>query len=128
MSFQEMNNLISKISPLTKAIIWLAPAPLNADSTSYKAVDYLLNGLLTSSLNAKDDLNSRLLLGDHFSDKLFVFITHNLNISDLHHFVALIEPVMTSENNVLLIDELNKFEELSKNLPTAIKNSLIKYQ
>lgn len=123
-----MNNLISKISPLTKAIIWLVPAPLNADSKSYKAVDYLLNGLLTSSLNANKDIDSRLLLGDHFSEKLFVFISHNLNTNDLHHFVSLIEPVMTSENNVLLIDELNKFEELSKNLPTAIKNSLIRYQ
>lgn len=123
-----MNNLISKISPLTKAIIWLAPAPLNNEGTSYKAIDYLLNGLLTSSLNANEDLNSRLLLGDHFSDKIFVFITHNLNPSDLNHFVTLIGPVMTSENNVLLIDELNKFEELSKILPPAIKNSLIKYQ
>ena len=123
-----MNNLISKISPLTKAIIWLAPAPLNAETASYHAVDYLLNGLLTSSLNANAQLNSRLLLGDHFSDKLFVFITHNLNASDINHFVGLIGPVMNSENNILLIDELNKFEELSKNLPTNIKNSLIKYQ
>lgn len=123
-----MNNLISKISPLTKAVIWLAPSPIQKEGTSYKAVDYLLNGLLTSSINAMEDLNSRLLLGEHFSDKLYIFIAHNLNSSELNHFVRLIEPGMTSENNILVIDELNKMEELIKGLPAGIKNSLIKYQ
>lgn len=123
-----MNNLISKVSPLTKAIIWLAPSPLDKEGASYKALDYLLNGLLTSSVNAQEDLDSRLLLGEHFADKLYIFISHNLNSSQINHFIRLVEPNMTSDNNMLLIDELNKHDELNKILPANIKNSLIHYQ
>ena len=123
-----MNSLVSKITPLTKAIIWLVAAPIDQSTKNYKAIDYLLNGLLTSSINASGKLSSRLLLVDHFSDKLHVFISHTVNSNEVSHFVRLIEPKLTSENNILLIDETAKFDEINKFITPSLRNNIVKFQ
>lgn len=126
-SFQEMNKLISKVSPLTKAIIWLAQKPIEPQSESYRAIDYLLNGLLTSSINANPELSSRVLIAEQFGETLHVFIAHKAASSEFTHFTKLIEDNITSENNILLIDEISSFEEMSKNLSAKLKNNIVKY-
>lgn len=123
-----MNKLISKVSPLTKAIIWLTAKPIEQNTENYKAIDYLLNGLLTSSLNAHPDLSSRVLIGEQFGSQLHVFIAHEVLSSEFKHFLKLIEDKVTTENNILFIDEIAKFDEMNKFLSPSLKNNIVNYQ
>lgn len=123
-----MTKFISKVSPLTKAIIWLTAKPIEPQSEIYKAIDYLLNGLLTSSLNANADLSSRVLIGEQFGNQLHIFIAHEVLGSEFKHFTKLIEDKLTTENNILLVDEASQFEELNKLLTPSMRNNIVKYQ
>lgn len=123
-----MNKLISKVSPLTKAIIWLTRKPIESNSEMYKAIDYLLNGLLTSSLNAHPHEMSRVLIGEQFGNQIHIFIAHEVNSSEFNHFLKLFEDKITTENNILLIDEIQLFEELNKHLKPSFRNNIVKYQ
>ncbi|HLT22481.1 MAG TPA: hypothetical protein VKZ84_03525 [Bacteriovoracaceae bacterium] len=122
-----MNKLISKVTPLTKAIIWLASKPLDPQSKNYQAIDYLLNGLLTSSRNVNSELISRTLIGEQFGGQLHIFVAHEPTL-EFKHFIHLIEDKLTTENNILVIDELNAFEEINKYLSSYLRNNIVKYQ
>lgn len=122
-----MNKLISKVTPLTKAIIWLTSKPLDPLSKNYQAIDYLLNGLLTSSRNVNSELVSRTLIGEQFGGQLHIFVAHEANL-EFKHFIKLIEDKLTTENNILVIDELNAFEEINKYLSSNLRNNIVKYQ
>lgn len=122
-----MNKLISKVSPLTKAIIWLTAKPIDFNTESYRAIDYLLDGLLTSSINANSHLSSRVLIGEQFGKQLHIYIAHEVNSSEFKHFLRLIEGNINTENNILIIDEVNQFDELIKYLSPTLKNNIVKY-
>lgn len=123
-----MNKLISKVSPLTRAIVWLVATPINSQSENYRAIDYLLNGLLTSSVNACPEFSSRVLIGEQFEDQLHIFIAHSVNSSEFNHFIRLIEEKVTTGNNILVIDEIGAFDEVTKIISSNLINSIIKYQ
>lgn len=123
-----MNKLISKVSPLTKAIIWLTAKPIDSTSKNYKAIDYLLNGLLTSSINANPDISSRVLIGEQFGEELHIYIAHEVLSSEFKHFLKLIENKITTECNILFIDDLSLFEETNKYLSPNLRNNIVKYQ
>ncbi len=123
-----MNRLISKVSPLTQAIVWLTERPIDPNSENYKAIDYLLNGLLTSSINANPDLTSRVLISEQFGKQLHIFIAHEKLSSEYKHFLRLIEDKVTSENNILFIDDIAIFDEFNKHLSPSLRNNIVKYQ
>lgn len=122
-----MTKLISRVSPLTKAIIWFTAKPIEQNCENYKAIDYLLNGLLTSSINANPDLLSHVLIGEQFGDQLYIFVACDLSTSEFKHFLRLIENKVTTENTILVIDDISKFDEMNKLFNTSLKNNIVKY-
>ena len=119
-----MTDIISQVTPLTRSIIWLVSGDLKPSSNSYKAVDYLLNGLLTASLNANPKLSSRLIVSESFGAPLNVFVIHEFHANEYGSFLKLIEKDLTAETSVLVIDETDSYQTLVKNTPANIKTKL----
>lgn len=112
-----MNEIISKVTPLTAALVWLAPKELRSSSANYKAVDYLLNGLLTSTLKTKNLQESHLLFSENFGNQFKVLILTELGRNSLDGLLKLLEGNKGSESSILVIDELDQFPELAKKFP-----------
>lgn len=119
-----MNDLISKVTPLTRSIIWLTGPSISFSSESYKAVDYLLNGLLTASLKAQPEVNSRVIFSENFGHPLHVFITKEIVTSEYESFLKLLRKDVTQESGILVIDESASFQSLLQMSPEDIRSRL----
>ncbi len=119
-----MNDLFSKVTPLTCGIIWVAPEVLNHHDDMYKSMDYLLNGLLTSSLTDNPNHNSRVLITQNFHQQLAIFIFNRFNPNEYESYLNMIQTNLTSEQSILVIDEGNFFQNLLQSTPHHFKSFL----
>jgi hypothetical protein len=115
-----MNDLLSQITPSTKGIIWIPAGPIRPKTGSYDEIDYLLNGLLTLTLQSGEN-ESLLLVGENFGHSLYVLITEEVGSKTVKNFSEVIKNHLNSENEICVIDEKNLFPALQKNSPEEIK-------
>lgn len=101
---------------------------LKAILETYKAVDYLLDGLLTLSLNTHSELSSRLIVGKSFGSPLHVFIMKEFKAKEYSSFLELLKKDLTSESSILVIDESNFYQDILKHTPSEIRSNLNLYK
>jgi hypothetical protein len=106
-----MSNLTNQVSPLTKGILWLA-GDLSPTNIYYKEIDYLLDGLLTASLEGFRKSHGQLVVGENFGSPFYVMIVQEPRESELLSFLHLIKKNLRTESNIIVIDEKNLFEEV----------------
>jgi hypothetical protein len=115
-----MNDLIREVTPLTKGIIWLRPEEISTQSEHFKAIDYLLNGLLTATMKENTHETS-LLIGQNFSRKIYVFTTmKEIRKSELASFFSLLEKELGTEDRILIVDDVEGRETFLKLLPAKL--------
>ena len=114
-----MNDLIQEVTPLTKAIVWLRPESISAQNPHYKAIDYLLDGLLTATLR-ENNSQSFLLVGKNFNRQIFIFASQNPQQKELDSFLSLIEKEMKSEDRILVVDDIEARENFLKLVPQKL--------
>jgi hypothetical protein len=119
-----MNNIISQVTPLTRGVLWFPGSNLVPDSDSYKALDYLLDGLITSSLNASESWDSRVIVGRSFNSSLYVLIVREFNNAEFDSFIRLIKPQLRSDNDLLVIDEAEVFQNIRTKVPKDISSQI----
>ena len=103
-----MNNLLNHVTPLTRGIIWLTEDEKNQDSSYYKEIDYLLDGLLTANLKTVENVTSRVIVGKNFDKLFYVLVTNKVVPAEVQSFLSLFEKDLSSENDIILIDENNQ--------------------
>jgi hypothetical protein len=118
-----MTDLLEQVTPLTKGIIWLTSGSICSQKKFYKEIDYLLNGLLTATLNSQPDF-SHVLLSENFGQNFYVFAGSNATAKDVASFLNLIKSQLEVENNVLLIDEIDSFKDMKTSIPVEFQNKL----
>lgn len=117
-----MNNLLNQVSPLTRGIIWLTEKEQNFQSPVYKDIDYLLDGLLTANLETVENVKSRVIVGGNFNKSFFVLVASEINPAEVQSYLSLFSNDLISENDILVIDEINKFEALKPHLKAISSN------
>lgn len=110
-----MSDLIQEVTPLTRGIIWLLKDEPGTDNSYYRDVDYLLDGLLTSNLEVTKNVSSRVIVGSNFNESLYVMVVYQLKDKELNSYLSLLKD-LSSENDILVIDEANKYEDLRKSV------------
>lgn len=112
-----MNDLIQEVTPLTKAIVWLRPETISSQNGHYKALDYLLDGLLTATL--KDNTNTTsLFVGKNFARQIYVFATmKDPRKAELESFFSLLEKDMGAEDRILVVDDVEGREGFLRLIP-----------
>lgn len=115
-----MNNIINNVSYKTKSILWIPKDGMNPNSSIYKAVNYLTNGLLVSKQNDCAETSSNVLVADHFNDKLFIFIIHKPVNNEIDSFFKIIKNGFATESEILIFDEQNIFDEIKKRIPKEL--------
>jgi hypothetical protein len=115
-----MNDLLSQIHPLTRGIIWLCQDPKVSKSSTYKDVDYLLNGLMTAKLAENSFSGSQVFVSENFGEPFFVMITSEINSADMRSFLALLAPQLSGEKEMVVIDELDLFTKMVNIAPKEI--------
>ncbi len=119
-----MNDLLNKIGHLSAGIIWITKNLDPINNPYYAKIDYLLNGLLTSTLNEIPVSKSRLLFTDHFHDKLAIFVCHEFNEEEYLSFLQLISKDLLNQKHILVIDEEKFFPRLLEFTPKDFKSAL----
>ena len=114
-----MNDLIQEVTPLTKAIVWLRPETISAQNPHYKAIDYLLDGLLTATLK-ENNSQSFLLVGKNFNRQLFIFASKGPEEKELNSFLSLVEKDMKAEDRILVVDDVEAREKFLKLIPQKL--------
>lgn len=114
-----MSDLIQEVTPLTKAIVWLRPESVSAQNPHYKAIDYLLDGLLTATLK-ENNSDSFLLVGKNFNRQLFIFASKSPEQKELNSFLSLVEKDMKAEDRILVVDDIEAREKFLKLVPQKI--------
>lgn len=115
-----MSDLIREVTPLTKGIVWLRPEELSSQAEHYKAIDYLLNGLLTATVKNNTNQTS-LLMGQNFNKKIFVFTTlKDIKKNELTSFLSLLEKDLGSEDRILIVDDVEGREAFLEHVPKKL--------
>lgn len=114
-----MNDLIQEVSPLTSAIVWLRPTEVSAQDAHYKALDYLLDGLLTATLKENNSPTS-VLIGKNFNRKLYVLATKGPQKAELESFLSLFEKELKTDDRILVVDDVSGRENFLKLVPQKI--------
>jgi len=116
-----MNDLLEQVTPRTRAILWLTKEEVTSSLPIYKGIDYLLDGLLTASLLSTSLETSMVIVGKNFGNPLYVFIAKTLPPKELESFLDLLKPVVSAENDILVVDEMDELKNLQKRSPDEIK-------
>jgi hypothetical protein len=119
-----MISLLSQVTPLTKALLWFTKEPLSPALAYYKDVDYLLNGLLTSTLMTSENMSSYVLVSENFGNSFYVLIGQSLPEKEIQSFFDLIKPQMNDGNHIVLIDENASFGRIQKLAPVELKSKI----
>lgn len=109
-----MSEIRKEVTPLTTGIIWLTKNEVTPQNSYYEDVDYLLDGLLTANLRAANGVSSRVIVGKNFGRSLYVMIVNELKAAELESYLSLFKNDLTTENDLLVIDETEGFENLRK--------------
>lgn len=116
-----MSDILSSVTPLTRSIIWLT-AELSPASVHYKALDYLLNGLLTASLNSHPDATSRVILSSNFNLPFHVYVAKEILPMEYESFLKLLQKDLSAESTILVIDEIEASSPLAQRTPAEIQS------
>jgi hypothetical protein len=119
-----MNDILSKVTPLTRGIIWLRQGEFESGSTTYKSLDYLLNGLLSAGIKNNPDVSSHVMVSSNFHFPIHLFMVKELDHKEYESYLKLFSNNLTSENNILVIDETEGFQALLSKTPQEIKSLL----
>lgn len=119
-----MNDILSKVTPLTRGIIWLHQGEPNPASLTYQSLDYLFNGLLTATLGTRPEASSRVMLTTNFHSPLHVFFVSSFVPDEYESFMKLLKKDLGSENTVLVIDECDAFNTVLGHTPKELKSIL----
>lgn len=119
-----MNDILSKVTPLTRGIIWLHETELKPSSATFKNVDYLLNGLLTAGLKSAPQISSRVIMGTNFHSPLHVYVASKIVKEEFESFLKLLKKDIGIESTVLVIDEADAFNHLMEKTPKEMKSLL----
>lgn len=116
-----MTNLLSQVTPHTKGLLWLTIGEVTSEKPLYKDVDYLLNGLLTATLNSATAGQSHVLVSENFGSPFYVMIGSEFKDSEVTSFFGLIKSQMTEGSDIVLLDENDMFAKFSHLVPAEIK-------
>jgi hypothetical protein len=117
-----MTDILSEITPLSRGIIWLRKEEVVNFSPIYKMVDYLLDGLLTAKMNAHSTSPTGLLVGKNFGKDFYVFLSSSETaINEVSSFYTLLSPLLSSDEDILVLDETDSYANLLKITPEDIK-------
>ncbi len=119
-----MINLLSQITPQTRGLLWFTNEALSADLRYYKDVDYLLNGLVTSTLSTSGSKSCHVLVGENFGQLFYVIIGQALPEKEIRSFFELIKPQMNDGSHLLLIDENQSFAKIQKLAPVELRSRI----
>jgi hypothetical protein len=117
-----MTDLLAQVTPLTKGIIWITSGEISTNNKFYKEIDYLLNGLLTATLKSGPS-SSHVLLSENFGSSFYV-LAGQVDKKNLASYLDLVNPHLSVENQVLLIDENDSFKDFKKSIPADIQNKI----
>jgi hypothetical protein len=117
-----MIDLLAQVTPLTKGIIWITNGDITTQQKYYKDIDYLLNGLLTATLNSSAT-KTHVLVSENFGNSFYVF-AGNVQKQELTSFLELVKPHLKDENTLVLIDENDAFKDLKKGIPEVIQSKI----
>jgi hypothetical protein len=119
-----MNELVKQVTPLTRAIIWLTKDESDTLNSHYKDIDYLIDGMLTANIKASSGkVSSRVIIGTSFSKTLIVMVVSEIKAPELQSFVSLIQKDLGPEQDIIMIDEIQSFEQIKSELK-AISNNI----
>ena len=117
-----MNDLTSQILPTTRAVIWFPKSDLDVNSLHYRNVDYLCDGILTSSMSSLQTRSSLVLVGKNFGSSLMIFVARSLVKKELESFLNLIPKDDAGE--ILVLDDGNLMNELKSFIPATTYSKL----
>lgn len=115
------SDLLSQVTPQTRGLLWLTNEAITSQLPFYKGVDYLLNGLLTSTLKIKEFQNCYVLVGENFGKVFYVIVCQDWSENEFRSFFNLVKPQMEEGSHLLLIDENNSFPKVQKLAPPEIR-------
>lgn len=121
-----MTNLLSQVTPITKGLLWFTNGDISPEKTYYKDVDYLLNGLLTATLNGSESAGAHVLVSENFGNSFYVIVGNKISEKEFSSFYNLIAPQLTGESNILLIDETHEAQTIINKAPAEIKSRIQK--
>lgn len=115
-----MSDLVSEVSPLTRAIVWLRPPEVSSSDIHYQSIDYLLDGLLTASLK-ENSKTSALLVGRNFDRNIFIFATtKDPKKNEFESFLSLLEKELATGDRVLVVDDVEGRESFLRLVPQKL--------
>ena len=119
-----MNDLLNLVTPDTRGIIWFTSLPINIDSPKYRDIDYLANGLLTSTISNLEQVPSHVIVSESFGKSFFIFLIKEFNSKEVESFINYISTQLKGEDNLLLIDEIGKSQFFLKTLPGSLSGKV----
>jgi len=112
-----MNEIKGLVTPLTRGVIWLTRKENDSFNPVYKDLDYLLDGLLTANVRKNDGgKSSRVIVGKNYGELLYVLVVNEVNKSEIRSFISLIKNGLVTENDIIVVDELNSLSSLKDEL------------
>jgi hypothetical protein len=119
-----MNSILAQVTPLTKAVIWATHEQIDSETTCFREIDYLLNGLLTATLKNAYTSDGNVLVSENFGKNLFVYVGPLRGEKNLISFFDLIAGQLQQESTIIFIDDINKYDQFLKLAPLEIKNKI----
>lgn len=113
-----MSEIIDLVTPLTRGIIWFAKDESDTQHPTYKALDYLLDGLLTANLMTASEVSSRVIIGRNFDKSFLVMIIREGQKKEIESFLTLLQKELLPENDILVLDESHEFEKMKNEFKT----------
>lgn len=111
-----MSKVLDLVKPSTLALIWLQKGPAAAASALYRDVDYLLDGLLTSSLKDSQPKH-QVLMARNFGRPLYVVVSESVVPVEIKNLMDLAAKDLVETSEILVIDEIGGIKDLEKLLP-----------
>ena len=99
MSKTVIDHLSHLVSPTTSGIIWLTDDALGSTLPGVYELNYLMNGLLTKSIAAKDEQiksNSNFFLAENFGNPFFLghsVVSSKEDLKNMHKHIELAKPL-----------------------------------
>ena len=104
-----MSNFSNQVTPLTRGLLWLVEE-VTPGNSHYSEIDYLLDGLLTASLDSIKNSSAQLIVGESFGSPFYVMIVKTFREAEILSFLQLIKKDLGAESNIIVIDEKGSFE------------------
>lgn len=116
-----MNDFSAKVLPDTRALIWFPKSEVSETDPHYRHIDYLSDGILTTSLSTLKDKSSLLLVGKSFGKPLMIFIIKELIKTEIESFVGLLPK---DDGEILVLDDGEQMSFLKSTVSAEIWSKL----